>query len=456
MRVIVVGVSKVGESLVKYIIKDGADVVVVDENAARINKITDDYDCNGIVGNGMSVDVLKKAGIDTTSVLIAVTKSDETNAVIASIAKILGVKKTIAAIRNSAFKSSHSFFKKEMGIDVIVNPERLAATEVCRMIRYPEGVRVEQFGNLNVRIASLKVAAGSIFDNTKLMDIRNKTEYPILVTSLERKKKVFVPNGDTVIKEGDNITVLALGDVLDKFLTSIGMLEKVINKVLVIGASKTGIYIAEQLQNAGVKVKFMEMDQEKCAELLEKYPKVHVVCADALDTVVLKKELSGMDACVSTIGNDEQNLIVSMFAKSFGVDRISAEIDNLNYAKMIKESGLSHIFSTQEVSVAGVLRNARSVANSIDDSSNNSIKWLLTFSDGRVEAAEFVVKENFKLAGLKLADPEFKLKNNTLIATVIKDGEAFVAGGNTEINVGDKIIVVCTDYELTDINDIIA
>ncbi len=457
MRVLIVGVSKVGESLVKYICKEGHDVVVIDTNEAKIDMITDRYDCNGFVGNGTSVDMLKKAGIDSASLLVAVTKQDEVNILCACVAKKLGIKRTIAAVRNPEYKSEHPFLKTEMGIDTIVNPERLAAGEVSRMLRYPEGVRVEQFGHGDVRVASVPVKPGSILVDVPLAKLREVVDVQVLVCAIERKDKAVVPKGDAVLKEGDKLTVLAIGDAMHEFVEKIGLVEKTIKKVLVIGGSRIGRYLLEEMQEKGISVKLMECNQEKCQMLLSKYPKAHIVCGNALETEVLKKELVGMDACVTTTGNDDENLIISMFAKSFGIDRISAEIDNNNYAKMIRDSGMSHIFSTQDVSIAGVLRNARVLSRDTKEMEiSSSIKWLYTFHEGRIEAAEFQIDKAFKNCGKQLMDPSFKLKNNVLIATISRDNEVMLATGSSTIENGDRIIVVSADKHLVDAVEILA
>lgn len=457
MRVLIVGVSKVGESLVKYICKEGHDVVVIDTDETKIDMITDRYDCNGFVGNGTSVDLLKKAGIDSASLLVAVTKQDEVNILCASVAKKLGIKRTIAAVRNPEYKNEYAFIKKEMGVDTIVNPERLAAGEVSRMLRYPEGVRVEQFGNGNVRVASIPVKPGSILVDVPLAKLREVVNLQVLVCAIERKDKAVVPKGDAIIKAGDKLTVLAIGDAMHQFVETIGLVEKEIKKVLIVGGSRIGRYLWEEMTEKGISVKIMERDQEKCQQLLAKYPRAHVVCGDALETEVLKKELAGMDACVTTTGNDNENLIISMFAKSFGVDRISAEIDNNNYAKMIKDSGMSHIFSTQDVSIAGVLRNTRVLSRDTQEQeASSSIKWLYTFHEGRIEAAEFQIDKAFKYCGKQLMDPSFKLKNNVLIATISRDDEVLLANGSSTIENGDRIIVVSADKHLVDASEILA
>ncbi len=206
---------------------------------------------------------------------------------------------------------------------------------------------------------------------------------------------------------------------------------------------------------SGIKVKLIDKNPDRCRELLESFPKVEVLCGDGTDAGLLEKELAGVDGCVTVTGSDDVNLIISMFAKSFGIERISAEIDNENYNNMIYSSGISHIFSTQDVSMAGVIRNARATAG-LGDKDTGNIKWLYTLDEGRVEAVEFEVKESFKYCGRQLMSSDFKLKENVLIATIIRNDSTEIANGSSVINAGDKVIVVSADRKITELSDICA
>lgn len=452
MRVIVVGASKIGETVVENLCSDGHDVVIIDSDASRVDAMTDKYDCNGFAGNGASVELLKKAGIDSSKMLIAVTKSDETNILCCSVAKKLGIAHTIAAVRSPEYNDDHKFIKEQMGVSLIVNPERIAAAQIQRRIKYPDGIEIERFGSGDVYVASITIKKGNILDGLKLCDLKSKVNCDVLVCAIERKNNVISPNGQTVIAHGDKVTVLAVGSVMDDFLAKIAIIEKIIKRILIVGGSKVGYYLAELMLKSGVRVKLLDKNQAKCAELMDKYPKATVLCGDGTDAAVLEKELKDVDACVTVTGNDDVNLIISMFAKSFGIERISAEIDNNNYINMIKSSGVSHVFSTHEVSMAGVIRNAR--ATSSDSSSD--IKWLYTLNDGKVEAALFDVKDDFKYNGKALMSEEVKLKEHVLIATITNKDTTEIAGGSSVINSGDKIIVVSAGKKLAKLSDIYA
>lgn len=453
MRVIVIGCSKVGKSLIKYLCKEGHDVVVIDKNAYSIDLITDSYDCNGYVGNGSSNALLQKAGIASTSLVIAVTKDDETNILCCNIAKKLGVKKTVAAVRNPEYNADRSFLKERMGVDSIVNPERMAAKELSQRLVFSNGIYVERFGEENASVATIVVEADSVLDKIKISDFKNKISQTALVCAIERKKKVITPKGDSQIHANDIITVVAPSEEMKTFLDKIGVSQSKLNNVMVVGGSRLGYYLTEIMNENGINVSLVDSNADYCRELLEVFPKVNVIHGDGVNAEFLNAELKDKDACISVTGKDEQNLIISMYAKSMGISRVATEIDNADYAKMLKSSGVSHIFSTQEVAVSGVLKSARGIE--VNATEEDGIKWMYLLNGGKVEAVEFQVTEQFSLCDVQFKDSKFSIKKGVLVALIIRNGQTIVPDGNSTIKSGDRIIVVSADVKLTKINDIV-
>lgn len=455
MRVIIIGASKIGHALAKQVCEEGYDLVVIDKIAEKIDAITDAFDCNGFVGNGASVSMLKKAGIDAASILVAVTKQDETNILCCQIAKKLGIKRTIAAVRGPEYSHDKDFLRHQEGIDLIINPDKTAAVEINKLIRYAGAVEIERFGDGNVNIATVEITPESILADTPMPQIQAKLGVPILICSIERGTKTITPKGKHKVLPGDKITFAALGDDMDKALSKLNILKKVIRKTLIVGGSKIGCYLAEILLNQGVKVTILEKNPDKCKALLDTFPKANIVCGSGTDIELMEREQKGTDSCVTVTGDDEENLIISMYCKSKGIERIAAEIDNANYEKMLSRSGINHIFSTQDVSMASMLRNLRSLASAEATADSNVIKWLYTFHSGKVEAAEFEIKEDFSLLGLPFKDPGFELKNGALIAVMIRNGVSMIPDGNSSLQTGDRIVVVSGEQPIRKLSDII-
>lgn len=456
MRVIIVGGSKIAYALIKQISQEGADIIVIDKLESVINNITDVFDCNGYVGNGSSPELLKKAGIESTSLFVALTKSDTTNLLCCSIAKKLGVKRTVAAVRGPEYSVDKAFMVKEMGVDVLVNPDMSAAKEVNKLIRYAGEVEIERFGEGDVSVATVEIGAGSLLADVNIPDVQNRLGVQVLICAIERNGKIITPKGKHSIKAGDKVTMVAIGENMTIVLEKLNVFQKAVKKAAIVGAGKIGCYLAKLLQSQGTKVTMIDNDAHHCRRLLETMPKINVVCGSGTDTALMEQELKGMDACVTMTGRDEENLIISMFAKSIGMERIAAEIDNENYGIMLRKSGINHTFSTRDVAIDAIVRDMRLLVADEDDNDNNVIKWLYNFNEGKVEAVEFELTEEFPLFDVPLKDERFELKPGVLIAVIVRDGVATVPDGNSVLHIGDHVIIVSAEHKISKLTEIFA
>ena len=455
MKVIIVGASKVGYALAEHICEEGYDLVVIDRDPACVDAITDAFDCNGFVGNGSSPELLKKAGIASATILVAVTKDDETNILCCGVAKQLGVKRTIAAVRGPEYASDKDFFSSKMGVDMLINPYRAAANEGNKMIRYAETVEREKFGDGNVHVATVEITENSILAGASMTQVHQRLGAQVLICAVDRGGKIFTPKGQHDLRAGDKITFAAVGEEMDKALVALGIMEKILKKAVVVGGGKLGFYLVGTLLRQGVAVTLIDMDADRCRTILEHYPKANVIQGNGTDSALMEKELKDADACVACTGKDEENLIISMFAKAFGLDRIAAVIDNYNYESMLKRSGINHVFSTQDVALMDIIKDARllsTAANNTNDT--NVMKWLYTLNGGKIEAAEFEIGEDFPLLEVPFKEKRFQLKPGMLIAVIMRGEEVVVPDGNSCIKTGDRVIVVSAEHRIARLSDI--
>ncbi|MBO4749075.1 MAG: NAD-binding protein, partial [Lachnospiraceae bacterium] len=259
------------------------------------------------------------------------------------------------------------------------------------------------------------------------------------------------------IQAGDKITFAAVGEEMDKALVALNIMEKILKKAVVVGGGKLGFYLVGVLLHQGVSVTLIDMDANRCRDILTSYPRANVIQGDGTDSAMMEKELKDADACVACTGKDEENLIISMFAKSFGLDRIAAVIDNYNYESMLKRSGINHVFSTQDVALMDVIKDCRLLAsetNNLND--NNVMKWLYTLNDGRIEAAEFEIGADFALLEVPFKEKSFQLKSGVLIAVIMRGEEVIVPDGNSCVKAGDRVIVVSAEHRIARLSDIFA
>ena len=454
MRVIIVGAGKVGFALARHITKEGYDLVVIDRKPEKVDAITDAFDCNGYVGNGCCTELLRKCGIDSASVFVAVTKSDETNILCCSAAKKLGVKRTIAAVRGPEYEKEMSFLTDKLGVDLLINPDRAAAEVGIKMLRYAETVEREMFGNGTVHLSTVEICGNGVLAGVKLPSVQKVLDAKILICAIDRGGRVFTPSGQDEIKTGDKIVFAASEADMEKTLNKLRITERRLKKAVIVGASNVGYYMTGILLRRGIRVTVIDNDEARCRQMLNCFPKADIVNGDGTDSELMEKELKGADACVAATSRDEENLVISMFAKSFGTSRIAAVINNVDYETMLKKSGVNHVFSTQDVALVDIIKDMRQLANGTYET-DGAMKWLYTLNSGSIEAAEFEVGTDFKLQGILFRDESFKLKPGILIAVIMRGGSVEIAGGNSKILPGDHVIVVSAEHRILSLADIV-
>ena len=454
MKVIIIGNGSVGDALVGAICSEGHNVTVIDEDVAVVNSVVNKFDVFGVTGNGASISVQKEAGVEECDVVISVTPGDELNLLCCMIAKQLGATYTIARVRDPRYLSQVGFMSKQMGIDMIVNPEYEAAREAARLIRFPAAMKIEKLARGQVEMVEIHIGEFHPFIGLPLKAFKNKYETNALICTAVRGDEVFIPGGDFVIREGDSISLAGSRQDINDLFVKIGLLGKDITDVVLIGGGRISRYLAAQL-GKGYKITLFEKDREECEELAELFPKIRIINGDATDPDVLDEEgLGKADACVIMTANDQTNLIISMFANSRGVEKVISKIASPTFVKLSENAGVDSNITPQFLIISKVLRYLRGLANRGEKGSKSAIKYLHKLADNRVEALEFDVADDFDCIGVPLKD--IKWKKNILVAAVIRDNTVIYAHGSTTLEVGDSVIIVTTNPQLCDLGDTLA
>ena len=457
MNVIIVGNGTVGDKLIGFIAQEGHSVTVIDEDANEVNKVVNKYDVFGVTGNGASISVQKEAGAQSCDVIIAVTPGDELNLLCCMIAKQLGTKHAIARVRDPDYLKQTRFMSNNLGIDMIVNPEYEAAREAARLIRFPAAIKLEKFAQGQVEMVEIHIGKNHPLADVPIIEFKSKFNTNALICMAMRGNEVIIPGGDFVIRENDSIFITASRkDVTDLFVR-IGLIGKQIKDVILIGGDRISRYLASALTNDGYKVKIIEQNAELCEELAELYPKASVICGNASDPDVLEDEgIEGTGACVAMTKDDQTNLLISMFAGTKKVEKVIAKITSPTYVKLAETASVGSNITPQLLSSAKVLRYLRGLANKGENGYKSEIRTLYKLADGRVEALEFDVADDFEHTGIALRDLNSKLKSNILIAAIIREGAVIYPHGNTTLEFGDRVVVITKSSNLRDLGDIIA
>ena len=446
MKIVIVGVGNVGRELVKQLSRENHDIVVVDTNVKLVEDVVNAYDVMGITGNGVSLDTMNETGIHNADLLVACTQYDEMNMLCCLVGKKLGAKETIARVKNREY--SELFKSRELGITMLVNPDYESALEISRLLRYPSAVKIEPFAEGKVDIIEYKITQDSPLYNIALKDLSTVIKNKILICAVERDGEVYIPRGNFILNDGDIIFVTASKLGMHQFFRDMGKAQTA-RKVMIIGGSRIASYLAQELAKVDVSVKIIEKSEEKCAFLTETLDKAKVVNGDGTDRDLLIEEgLLDCDALIVLTNQDEQNIIISMYASAMKV-KVITKIDNGSYYSLLENSGIDSVVATKATTANEIIKLARGLANSMDSAVNK----LYRIVDGKAEVLEFKVTQAFK--GIAIPFSVLKLKKNTIIAGIIRKGKLITPSGSDALEVGDLVIIVTLNSNYDELNDIL-
>ena len=451
MKIIVLGAGKVGKTLIKHMSNEDHDIIVVDQNATKVEEVVNQFDVIGVVGNGGSYDILMEAGAQDANLIICVTTSDELNILAGLMAKKMGTKHTIARVRNPDYSSQRDFMRNQLGFSMIVNPELEAASEIRRVLSFPSAVKVDTFSRGKVELAEFFVADHSRLNGVELSQLHKITKTNILVCALSHNEDVIIPDGNYVIKPGDHLNITGTHRDLSRFCLDIGVITTRIKNVIIVGGGKIAYYLSKQLSTQGIKVKIIEKDKNRCQVLAEKLPYVTIIHGDGSDDELLNEEgIENTDAVLALTGLDEENIVLSLSAKSLYHKKTIAKVTRMNYAGLSDVLKVDSIVAPKKIVASQIIRYVRAKMNKDNDS---SVKTLYKIVDGEVEAIEFKVTEQFKYLHKTLN--EMKIKEHVLVAAIIRENEVIVPKGNTTMELNDYVIIVSRGEIMKSLNDIL-
>jgi len=451
MKIIVLGAGKVGKTLIKHMSNEDHDIIVVDQNATKVEEVVNQFDVIGVVGNGGSYDILMEAGAQDANLIICVTTSDELNILAGLMAKKMGTKHTIARVRNPDYSSQRDFMRNQLGFSMIVNPELEAASEIRRVLSFPSAVKVDTFSRGKVELAEFFVEDHSRLNGVELSQLHKITKTNILVCAVSHNEDVIIPDGNYVIKPGDHLYITGTHRDLSRFCLDIGVITTRIKNVIIVGGGKIAYYLSKQLSTQGIKVKIIEKDKNRCQVLAEKLPYVTIIHGDGSDDELLNEEgIENTDAVLALTGLDEENIVISLSAKSLYHKKTIAKVTRMNYAGLSDVLKVDSIVAPKKIVASQIIRYVRSKMNKDNDS---SVKTLYKIVDGEVEAIEFKVTEQFKYLHKTLN--EMKIKEHVLVAAIIRENEVIVPKGNTTMELNDYVIIVSRGEIMKSLNDIL-
>ncbi len=451
MKVVIIGNGKVGGSLSSALVNEGHDVTVVDREAEKLTKIQNTLDVMCIEGNGATIDTQMEAAVDKAGLLIAATPYDELNILCCLIGKRLGAKKTISRVRMPEYYRQMHLIREDLRLSMVINPELATADEIFRVLIFPPAAKVEMFGKGKLELVEYKLPKTSSIDDHSLQDIYKKIKTKFLICAVQREDEIFIPGGDFVLEAGDRINIIASHKNLEKFFRVSGLMKDKIRTVMIVGGGSVCYYLAQQLLNVGMKVKIIEKDISRSNRIAKLLPKAIVISGDGTDQDLLMEEgVMDADAFVALTGIDEENMIISLFAKDNTNAKVVTKISRENYIALSSDLELDCIVSPRHLTTSNVLSYVRSLANA----TGSEIESLYHIISNQVEAIEFRIRDYIpNLVGVPLHS--VRLKRNILICALIRKREIIIPDGNATIEQGDSVVVVSKEHHFSNVKDIL-
>lgn len=450
MQIIIVGCGKVGSTLAEQLQEEETDLTLIDTSAEKINYLTENIDAMGIVGNGASINTLIEAGIETADILIAVTESDELNLLCCLIARKTGHCQTIARVRNPVYSQELGFIKERLGISMIINPEYAAAQEISRLLRFPSAIKIDTFVRGRVELLKFKVIPEFSLDGMSVFHITEKYRSDILFCAIERKDTVYIPRGDTIIHDGDYVSIIASPQNAALFFKRIGLKTNQVKNATIVGGGTIAHYLACMLLAMKIDVKIIEKNRERCETLSELHPDAIIINGDGTNRSLLTEEgLANTEAFVALTNLDEENIFLSLYAKTASKAKLVAKVNRLPYDDIIDSLDIGSVIYPKYITTDSILQYVRAMQNSI----GSNVETLYHILDNQAEALEFAIHEGAPVIGIPLA--QLNLKKNLLVGCLNRRGSIRIPRGQDTIEVGDTVIIVTTNKGLRDISDIL-
>jgi trk system potassium uptake protein TrkA len=432
MKTIVIGAGEVGYHIAERLSREAHDVVVIEQNSAVRARVQDELDVMTVEGNGSSPRVLEEAGVREADILIAVADIDEVNVVACLLAKEYGVATRIARVRDPDFSESEFLGRgKRIGIDLLINPNIVVAEEILDLVKTPAAAEVGKFADGKVRMLGIQVSPRAPILDRPLRTLRSfHVTAPFLIVAVLRNGKLILPDGETVLHEGDRIYFVSKRESVNDILTLLGKEESIVERVMVIGGGRMGLRVAQLIEAEGFKVKLVEQRQERCEELSELLKETLILHGDGTDVRTLVEEgIATMDAVVTVTDDEATNILAALLAKEQGATKVMALIKRPQLLHLLPHLGIDAAVSPQTLTASVILKYVR----------KGQVLSIFEMPETDAETLEMVVTPQSMVAGKTIRDAG--LPSGAIIGAVVHQGEIAIPRGDTVFQPEDRVVI---------------
>ena len=449
MKIVIVGCGKVGTSIASELNLAGHNIVVIDINRAAVTRLSDSIDGMGIEGNGATYETLSEAGAGDADLVIAVTARDEVNLYTCLMARTCGCPNTIARVRNPEYTNDLFRVKDILGLSMFINPELTAAVEISRLLRFSGALEIDSFSKGMFELIKVGVPKNSpLVDRaiSRIDILRGK----VRICTVERDNEVYIPNGEFVIRAGDRISIASKPEIAAKFFKKAELNIARSRDVMILGGGKISYYLAQRLLKAGVNVKIIEKNAQRCEELSEMLHDAVIIHGDCMDQDLLLSEgVEHTDGVAALMDYDEENILISMYIKNISKAKAITKVNNAHFDSIIDQIDLECVINPKKIAGEYIARYVRAVQNSL----GSNVETLYRLHEDRVEALEFRAKSGSRVLNKPLA--ELSLKDDLQIICTARKGRIIPPVGSDMILPDDSVVIITKHKGLSDLNDIL-
>lgn len=437
MKIVIAGAGEVGSHLAKMLNNETNEITVIDADHARLDALAATTDVITVEGSPSSIEVLNEAGVAEADLFIAVNPSDsqDVNIVSAMLAKQLGSKKVTARINTEEYLTyENKYIFTEMGIDLLFYPEKIAAGEIVDLLKRSATTDTLEFARGKLQVAVFKLEEDSPLIGMNMAEfsaVAAEEGLKFRVVAISRKDETIIPKFDTKFKYHDLVFIISKREGMDMLLGYVGKENIEVKNLMILGGSPIGEMVARQMSKQLDNIKLIEMNKEKCIDLSEKLPSnVIVVNGDGRNSdMLLEESITDYDAFVAVTNNSETNILACVAAKSLGVERTIAEVENLEYIRLAESIGVDAVINKKLITAGRIFKFTLS----------SKVRFIKYMSGTKAEVLEYIVSPGSAITKNTLMEMNFP--KNAIVGGVIRGNESFIAVGDTQIQAYDRVAV---------------
>ena len=433
MSIIVVGAGDIGYHLSQSLSLEKEDIIVIDKDIDKTNKIRDALDVQAIEGTGSSLKILQQAGIKESDMIIAVTGSDEVNLISCAVASSQTKSSTkVARVRNFEYIENPELFNdSNLNVDHLINPDYEAVTTIIKLLQFPGAIDVVDFNNGRIKIIGLKVENPIFYDGIELNEIREKSGLDdLVVASIYRDNEVIIPRGYDKIYFDNIVYAITTNENINSLLTFFGKEYEPIKRAMIVGGGNIDNPLSKEFEKMNISTKLIETDEAKSLKMVEELDKTLVLYHDGdMEKIFDEEHIENTDIFIAVTEDEENNILLSLLAKQKGAKKVISLIYNISYTQFVSKLGIDLVVNPNLCAINRILHFIR----------KGKVLSATTFHDKKAEAIEAVALETSDIVNKPIS--KIKFPKDAIITAIIREGELTIPTGTSVIQTGDHVII---------------